>query len=161
MICPTRVNENSAVVILKNFDEGLNILTAGQITTETLQNFISINSEPLIIKFNKENAKTIFQGFEKSPNVLLLTPDDVEITEEIRAVAVSLRGEFRFVSVAMDLDDNSRLLEFLGITNKGVNSEKHLNLKNLNFFHIARILILSLYVLLLLNKQQKNFQHFC
>ena len=161
MICPTRVNENSAVVILKNFDEGLNILTAGQITTETLQNFISINSEPLIIKFNKENAKTIFQGFEKSPNVLLLTPDDVEITEEIRAVAVSLRGEFRFVSVAMDLDDNSRLLEFLGITNKGVNSEKHLNLKNLNFFHTARILILSLYVLLLLNKQQKNFQHFC
>ena len=159
MICPTRVNENSAVVILKNFDEGLNILTAGQITTETLQNFISINSEPLIIKFNKENAKTIFQGFEKSPNVLLLTPDDVEITEEIRAVAVSLRGEFRFVSVAMDLDDNSRLLEFLGITNKGVNSEKYI--KNLNLFHITRILLLSLYVLLLLNKQQKNFQHFC
>ena len=118
-----RVNENSAVVILKNFDEGLNILPGREITPQTIQSFISRNSEPLIINFNKENAKTIFHGFEKSPNVLLFTRDDVEITEEIRNVATSVRGEFRFVSINMNRDDNFRLMEFLGITNRGDNTK--------------------------------------
>lgn len=135
MICPTRVNENSAVAILKNFDEGLNILPAEEITTENLQNFVSIHSEPLIIRFNTENAKTIFQGFEKSPNVLLFTRDDVEITEEMRNVAASVRGEFRFVTVDMEQEENERLLEFLGITNRGAHTKRH--------FHKLILLLLS------------------
>ena len=137
-----RVNENSAVVILKNFDEGLNILPGREITPETIQNFISRNSEPLIINFNKENAKTIFHGFEKSPNVLLFTRDDVEITEEIRNVATSLRGEFRFVSINMNLDDNFRLLEFLGITNRGGHTK---TLKILTFYILFYRFLFSLF----------------
>ena len=124
-------------MILKNFDEGLNILTAGEITPENLQKFISINSEPLIMRFNSENAKTIFQGFEKSPNVLLFTRDDAEITEEIRNVATSVRGEFRFVSVDLDLEENWRLLEFLGITNRGANIKTHHHNLILLFFSIS------------------------
>ena len=112
-------------MILKNFDEGFNILTAGEITSQNLQSFISINSEPLIIKFNPENARTIFEGFEKSPSVLLLTGDDAQITEEIRSVARELRGEFRFVSVDLNLEQNFRLLDFLGVTNRGVYNKRH------------------------------------
>ena len=129
-------------MILKNFDEGLNILPGREITPQTIQNFISRNSEPLIIKFNKENAKTIFHGFEKSPNVLLFTRDDVEITEEIRNVATSVRGEFRFVSINMNLDDNFRILEFLGITNRGgvQGTLKHI----INFPCLIHVFIITL-----------------
>ena len=91
------------------------------------------------MRFNSENAKTIFQGFEKSPNVLLFTRDDAEITEEIRNVATSVRGEFRFVSVDLDLEENWRLLEFLGITNRGANIKTHHHNLILLFFQFRKI----------------------
>merc|ERR1712106_703049 len=55
------VKDDAAVIVLKKFDEGRNNLE-GDITVETVTEFVNANSLPLVVDFNTDTAKQIFQG---------------------------------------------------------------------------------------------------
>merc|ERR1712096_11614 len=107
----------AAVVLLKKFDEGKNVLE-GEVTEDSIATFVSANSLPLVVDFTTETAPMIFQGSVKS-HLLLFVPakheKHEEIIEEARKVAKDFKGEILFVTIDTDVKDNSRVTEFFGI----------------------------------------------
>merc|ERR1719295_2502884 len=55
------ITDDAAVILLKKFDEGRNNLE-GDITSETVTDFVNANFLPLVVDFNTDTAKQIFQG---------------------------------------------------------------------------------------------------
>ena len=55
------VTADSGVVILKKFDEGRSYID-GEITVDSVTKFVGSNSLPLVVDFNSDTAKQIFQG---------------------------------------------------------------------------------------------------
>merc|ERR1712183_1091143 len=111
------VDKTAAVVLLKKFDEGKNVLE-GEVTVESIAAFVTANSLPLVVDFTTETAPMIFQGSVKS-HLLLFVPakheKQEEIIEEARKVAKDFKGEILFVTIDTDVKDNSRVTEFFGI----------------------------------------------
>jgi len=112
------VQDDAAVIILKKFDEGRNNLE-GDITVETVANFVSANSLPLVVDFNTDTAKQIFQGSVKN-HVLMFQSANAEKYEHnlhnARKVAKDFKGEIMFVSVTTDEAEHKRVIEFFGIS---------------------------------------------
>merc|ERR1712183_586187 len=107
----------AAVVLLKKFDEGKNVLE-GEVTAESIAAFVTANSLPLVVDFTTETAPMLFQGSVKS-HLLLFVPakheKHEEIIEEARKVAKDFKGEILFVTIDTDVKDNSMVTEFFGI----------------------------------------------
>jgi len=118
-----RVVDDSGVIILKKFDEGMNRLE-GDISSETVTTFVDSNSQPLVMEFKTETSKKIFQGFQVSPNLLLFMSSKTEKFEEVlqtvKSVAKDFRGDIKFVSIDTDVEDNLRIMEFLGLAKKDI-----------------------------------------
>ena len=113
-----RVVDDSEVILLKKFDEGMNRLE-GKITAETVASFVDNNSQPLIMEFEPKTSKKIFQGFQASPNLILFfswgTEKFQSYIESMKKVAKAYVGDIRFVSVDTDIEDNIRIMESLFI----------------------------------------------
>jgi len=110
-------DKTAAVVLLKKFDEGKNVLE-GEVTEDSIATFVSANSLPLVVDFTTETAPMIFQGSVKSHLLLFVPAKDEkhdEIIEEARKVAKDFKGEILFVTIDTDVKDNSRVTEFFGI----------------------------------------------
>merc|ERR1712183_971738 len=110
-------DRTAAVVLLKKFDEGKNVLE-GEVTEDSIAAFVTANSLPLVVDFTTETAPMIFQGSVKSHLLLFVPAKDEkhdEIIEEARKVAKDFKGEILFVTIDTDVKDNSRVTEFFGI----------------------------------------------
>merc|ERR1712215_636339 len=116
------VQDDAAVIILKKFDEGRNNLE-GDITVDTVANFVAANSLPLVVDFNTDTAKQIFQGSVKN-HVLMFQSANAEKYEHnlhnARKVAKDFKGDIMFVSVTTDEAEHKRVIEFLGIAESEV-----------------------------------------
>jgi protein disulfide-isomerase A1 len=108
---------DSAVVVLKEFDDKRNDLTEG-FTAEAITSFVSANALPLVIEFNHETAQKIFSGDVKNHLLLFLSgkADDFKEKVEIASgIAKDYKGKMLFVTIDTDEEDHKRILEFFGM----------------------------------------------
>jgi len=116
------VNDDAAVVLLKKFDEGRNNLE-GDITVETVTDFVNANALPLVVDFNTDTAKQIFQGAVKN-HILMFQSANADNYEHnlhsARKVAKDFKGDIMFVSVTTDEEEHKRVIEFFGIADEEV-----------------------------------------
>jgi len=111
--------DDSAVVILKKFDEGRNQLE-GDITVESVTQFISANSLPLVVEFTAEAAKAIFQGSFKNHFLIFTSGEDEDLLSTARKMAADYKGDVMFVTVSSEKAETKRIFEFFGVTNEDV-----------------------------------------
>ena len=111
------VLDDAAVVILKKFDEGRNNLE-GDITVETVTDFVNANALPLVVDFNTDTAKQIFQGAVKNHFIMFQSANADKYEHNLhnaRKVAKEFKGDIMFVSVTTDEEEHKRVVEFFGI----------------------------------------------
>jgi len=116
------VTADSGVVILKKFDEGRSYID-GEITVESVTNFVGSNSLPLVVDFNSDTAKQIFQGPVKNHFLMFQSAQAEKYEHNLHAarkVAKDFKGEIMFVTVTTDEAEHKRVLEFFGITEEEV-----------------------------------------
>merc|ERR1719500_1320735 len=112
------VNDDAAVVLLKKFDEGRNNLE-GDITVKTVTDFVNANALPLVVDFNTDTAKQIFQGAVKNHFIMFQSASGEKFEHNLhnaRKVAKDFKGDIMFVSVTTDEEEHKRVVEFFGIT---------------------------------------------
>merc|ERR1711983_594619 len=116
------VSKDASVVVLKKFDEGRSYID-GPITKESVELFAASNSLPLVVDFNTDTAKQIFQGAIKN-HVLMFMSAEAEDYEhklhQARKVAADMKGDIMFVTVTTDEPEHKRVLEFFGISDDEV-----------------------------------------
>jgi len=110
--------EKDSVVLFKKFDEGRNDLSADDLDSKKLKEFITANQLPLVIQFTQQSAQKIFGGEVKNHLLLFVssTSDDFQAKlDEYRAAAGDFKGKVLFIYIDTDDEDNLRILEFFGL----------------------------------------------
>merc|ERR1711971_1033163 len=98
------VESDAAVVVLKKFDD-LRSELEGDITAESVAAFITSNSLPLVVEFNSDTAKAIFQGSYKNHLLMFLSNQDAKfeyVLHDARKVAADFKGDVVFVLVTTE-----------------------------------------------------------
>merc|ERR1712179_11618 len=112
------ITDDAAVILLKKFDEGRNNLE-GDITSESVTEFVNSNYLPLVVDFNTDTAKQIFQGSYKNHFIMFQSASAEKFEHNLhnaRKVAKDFRGDIMFVSVTTDEAEHKKVVEFFGIT---------------------------------------------
>jgi len=112
------VISTSTVVLFKKFDEGRNELE-GDVTVESVTEFISKNYLPLVVDFNTDTAKAIFKGSVKNHFFIFSSAKEEKfeyILHDARKVAADYKGEVMFLTVTTDEDEHKKVVDFFGIT---------------------------------------------
>jgi len=112
------IDNDAAVILLKKFDEGRNNLE-GDITADTIESFVTTNFMPLVVDFNTDTAKLIFQGSVKNHFIMFQSAGDEKYEHNLhnaRKVAKDFKGDIMFVSVTTDEAEHKRVIEFFGIS---------------------------------------------
>ena len=116
------IEGDSAVLVIKSFDEG-RLLLSGEITAVSVTDFVTANSLPLVVDFNSDTAKQIFQGNIKNHFLMFQSAADDQYEHNLhnaRKVAKEMKGEMMFVTITTDEEEHKRVLEFFGITEEEV-----------------------------------------
>jgi len=111
------VESDAAVVVLKKFDD-LRAELEGDITAESVTAFVSSNSLPLVVEFNSDTAKAIFQGSYSNHLLMFLSKEDAKfeyVLHDARKVAADYKGDVMFVLVTTDEAEHKRVIDFFGI----------------------------------------------
>ncbi|CAL7943601.1 unnamed protein product [Xylocopa violacea] len=109
--------KDGKIVLFKKFDEGRSEFN-DELNVKNLQNFIFIQSLPLVVDFNQDTAQKIFKGGINSHLLVFLSKeagDFEEYVEKIKEPAKKFRGEVLFVTINADEDDHSRILNYFGM----------------------------------------------
>ena len=112
------ITADASVVVLKKFDEGRSYID-GPITKESVELFAASNSLPLVVDFNTDTAKQIFQGAIKNHMLMFQSAEAEEYEHNLhqaRKVAADMKGDIMFVTVTTDEPEHKRVLEFFGIS---------------------------------------------
>jgi len=112
------VSKDASVVILKKFDEGRSYID-GEITKDSITLFVAGNSLPLVVDFNTDTAKQIFQGAINNHFLMFQSAKDDKFEHNLhnaRKVAGDMKGDIMFVSVTTDETEHKRVLDFFGIS---------------------------------------------
>jgi len=111
------VENDAAVVVLKKFDD-LRSELEGDITAESVAAFVASNSLPLVVEFNTDTAKAIFQGSYNNHLLMFLSKEDSKfeyVLHDARKVAADYKGDVMFVLVTTDETEHKRVIDFFGI----------------------------------------------
>jgi len=111
------VEDDAAVVVMKKFDD-LRTQLEGDITVDSVTAFVGSNSLPLVVDFNTDTAKAIFQGSYKNHLMLFLSQQDPKfeyILNDARKIAKDYKGDVMFVCVTTDEEEHKRVIDFFGI----------------------------------------------
>jgi len=85
--------------------------------------FVTANSLPLVVDFNSDTAKQIFQGKIKNHFLMFQSAADDKYEHNLhnaRKVAKEVKGEMMFVTITTDEEEHKRVLDFFGITEEEV-----------------------------------------
>ncbi|KAH6943608.1 hypothetical protein HPB50_024795 [Hyalomma asiaticum] len=83
------------VMLFKKFDEGKNTLDK-EVTSENVQNFVQLNSLPLVVEFTHESAQNVFSGQIRQHNLLFISKksaDFKDLLENFREAAAAYRHQ--------------------------------------------------------------------
>jgi len=111
------------VVLFKKFDEK-KVIFDGALETQTIRDFITENSLPVVIEFNHENAQKMFKRPNDGKSHLLVfhnkTSESYESEIEVMArVGKEFRSQNLLVtSVDVAEEDHRRMMEFLGVRHR-------------------------------------------
>lgn len=109
--------EASNVILFKNFEEGRNNLTEA-FTEESLKEFISEYSIPLVTHFNAVSAEAIF-GHNKTAIFLFRLPGNeahTKLEEAFKNAASAFKGKVKFVITGIEEELEASLAEYLSVT---------------------------------------------
>jgi len=108
---------DGTVVLFKKFDEGRNDLT-GTFTEDSLRQFLSANSSPLVMKFDEKAAQLVFG--KATPGLFLYRDANSENTQELdnvlRSVAKQVQGKIQVILTDIKVGLETRLAEYIGVT---------------------------------------------
>jgi protein disulfide-isomerase A1 len=111
--------EMGTIVVYKKFDDG-KVVFSGDFTTEKILEFINGEQLPLFVEFNDVNANKIFGGDIKLHFLVFFSASNDEIAPGINEAAITAAKDFKgkviFVSIDTDVEDNSRISEYFGLT---------------------------------------------
>jgi len=119
------------IVLVKKFDEGRNDLDAAVVDAAALKKFIRSNELPLVTEFTQESAQKIFGGDNKNHLLLFISKkaDNFDVVnKEYSAAAASFKGDVLFIFINIDEEDNSRILEFFGLTTEECPTVRYITL---------------------------------
>lgn len=109
-----------SIVMFKKFDDG-RATYDGEFDTKAIVAFVKGEQIPLFIEFNDENANRIFGG-EITVHMLFFFSVSSEGAEAIREAAVTAakdyKGKVIFVQIDTDVEDNARITEYFGLSDK-------------------------------------------
>ncbi|CAB4064080.1 PDIA1 [Lepeophtheirus salmonis] len=111
------IKGDSAVILLKKFDEGRNDKT-DDFTAESISAFISTNALPSVIEFNHDSAQKIFSGEIKNHILFFMSGKSEAFDQTVKMVnpiAKDHKGKMLFVTIDTDEEDHKRILEFFGV----------------------------------------------
>ncbi|XP_020295939.1 protein disulfide-isomerase [Pseudomyrmex gracilis] len=109
--------EDGKIVLFKKFDEGKAVFDE-EVTAKNVENFIFVNSLPLVVEFNQDTAQKIFSGDIKSHLLVFLSKKAGHFEKYLKGIqepAKKYRGEVLFVTIDCDETDHERILEFFGL----------------------------------------------
>ncbi|CAB4022914.1 disulfide-isomerase 2-like [Paramuricea clavata] len=122
--------EGNAIVLFKKFDEG-RAAFSGDFESEAIASFVNANKMPLVMEFTDESAPKIFGGDIKV-HILLFIKKSAENFKEVLGffsdVAKDFKGKMLYVYIDVDVDDNSRVSEFFGLTKDDVPTVRIINM---------------------------------
>ena len=112
------------------FDEGRAVFD-GKYDSDEIVAFVNANKMPLVMEFTDESAPKIFGGDIKVHILLFIkkSADDFkEILVHFNDVAKDFKGKMLFVYIDVDVEDNSRVSEFFGLTKDDVPTVRIINM---------------------------------
>jgi len=116
------VEQENTFVVLRTFDDGNKMLSADELTTDVMKNFLDAHRYPVVMPFEQEAAEKIFGS--ESPAIFLFSEEaETETTAVFKAVAQkNMGGSLVFSQSTISTGLGARLAEFLGITASDANS---------------------------------------
>ncbi|CBY34553.1 unnamed protein product [Oikopleura dioica] len=106
------------IALFKTFDDG-RVDYTGADSADDISAFVNSESLPLVSEFNDETAPKIFGGDITQHVLLFAAKSDGTYDENYAAMSTAakdFKGKTLFVVVDCDVEDNSRVLEFFGLT---------------------------------------------
>lgn len=111
--------EDGGIVAVRDFaDEEPRVVMEGELTAESLGNFISANRLPAVVEFSDETAPMIFGGDIKSHFLVFGDSSHeghADLLAIFRKVSRANAGKLIHVFVDSGKSDNGRILDFFGI----------------------------------------------
>jgi len=111
-----------SLVILRDFDDGMKILSADTLDFDTMKQFLNTHRHPIVMPFDQPAAERIFSS--ENSTVFLFTDDsDNEAIDAFQKVAQKFgRGHLFFSKAPISSGLGVRLAEFMGVTAKDANT---------------------------------------
>ena len=107
---------NGSVVLLKHFDERVNVLTAPY-TQEQLRDFIKLNYLRRVLKFDQKTATHIFA--RKNPAIILFrdrnTPNTADLDKLMELIAKEYKGFIQVVITGISEGFEKKLADYIGV----------------------------------------------
>lgn len=127
------IEGDNSVVLFKSYDEGRADFE-GKVTKTKLAEFFAPHMLPYVVEFSDDVVQRLFGGdikehmlyFRKDAN----SDEDTAIVEQLRGVAKEHQGELIFVSVNMEVESNSRLAEFFGLSDSDYPTLRIINIED-------------------------------
>lgn len=120
-----------SIILFKQFDEGKSVYD-GESSEAAIQQFVTVQSMPLIVDFNHDSAQKIFGGEIKSHLLMFLSKEAGHIekyAEPAKEIAKEFRDRVLFVNINADEEDHQRILEFFGMKKEEVPSMRLIKLE--------------------------------
>jgi len=116
------LTENVSLVILRDFDDGMKILSADSLDFEIMSEFVKTHRHPLVMPFDQAAAERIF-GSENSTIFLFTDESENQISEIFHNMAQKFgRGRLFFSKAPITMGIGARLAEFMGVTASDANT---------------------------------------
>jgi protein disulfide-isomerase A1 len=126
------VKGNSAVVLLKKFDElRAELVDESSLTVDSIKEFVGAERLPLVTEFTQDSAQKIFGGDVKTHMLLFVSKKADHFEEKLsvfKAVAPEYKGKVLFIYIDIDETDNVRILDFFGMKPEDCPSYRYINL---------------------------------
>ncbi|XP_028395473.1 protein disulfide-isomerase 2-like [Dendronephthya gigantea] len=122
--------DGNGIILFKKFDEGRAVFS-GEYESDAIASFVNANKMPLVMEFTDESAPKIFGGDIKV-HILLFIKKSADTFNDILGyfndVAKDFKGKMLFVYIDVDVEDNSRVSEFFGLTKDDVPTVRIINM---------------------------------
>jgi len=114
--------EAGKVAVFKQFDEG-RVDFDGEVDAAKLSSFVKENQIALLSEFTSETAPKIFGGDIQNHALLFVSKksdDFATHTNNFKTAAAEFKGQMLFIYIDSDQEENKRVMEFFGLTDKDV-----------------------------------------